>query len=517
MSRPLARPGAAETLVDDVLVAVAVVVAGGLCLAFRYLPMVDLPQHYAMVSIIANLRDPSLGFAERFTIDLLGRPYATVYLLGAGLARLVPFGAAMRLTVALCTVAPLGGLYALLRAAERPRIYALLAVPFAFGAVWHWGFLNFLLGIGLLLLALAQVVRTARRPSIRHLVLTGLLAVVVLFTHIHVLAVLLGLAPLFAWAFADDERAVQQAARTVVPLAPAAVGGVLFVALTWGRTQGTWEAASPGLVERLHELAPFLAGGVREPWPWVSLVALLGGSALAFLWRDRAVPLEPRWRRRVVVVGVALLLQVALYFVLPLNLTTVAFVSARHALLAVLFLLVLLPTVRDRWRPVVRVVAAAVAAGALVGVGVHLARFDREARDFDAILAPMPKNRRVAALIFESHGDVVHPSTFPYVHFAAYYQATRGGDILSSFASIWSMPVHYRPGRWRYPVDERTVWAPERFSFRRDLPHFDYLMLRGGTADDPAPDFGLIRVESRGAWRLYRNPRAVTPWRPPRE
>src|SRR5947209_5012345 len=111
--------------------------------------MVDLPQHYAMVSVFAHYRDPAYGFAERYTFDLFGRPYATVYLLGAGLAKLMPLAAAMRIVVAACTVAPVLGLRALLTATGRPRAWALLAIPFAFGSLWFWGFLNFLAGTGL--------------------------------------------------------------------------------------------------------------------------------------------------------------------------------------------------------------------------------------------------------------------------------------------------------------------------------------------------------------------------------
>ena len=75
-----------------------------LCLAFRYLPMVDVPQHYAMVSIMLHHGDPAWGFAQRYTFDFFGRPYATVYWLGAALGLVMPLGAAMRIVIAACTV-----------------------------------------------------------------------------------------------------------------------------------------------------------------------------------------------------------------------------------------------------------------------------------------------------------------------------------------------------------------------------------------------------------------------------
>jgi len=134
-SRPAAPPRRLGRA--DALVLAGVTAAAVLCAAFRYLPMIDLPQHFAMVSIIAHHGDPAYGFADRFTFDFWGRPYATVYLLGAGLTRILGLAAAMRAVVALCTVAPIIGLWALLAALGRPRVHALLALPLAFGCVWH--------------------------------------------------------------------------------------------------------------------------------------------------------------------------------------------------------------------------------------------------------------------------------------------------------------------------------------------------------------------------------------------
>src|SRR6185312_12063525 len=103
----------------------------------------------------------------RFAFDLLHRPYASVYLVAAALAKVMPLAAAMRIVVAACTIIPVVGLRMLLAATERPRHLALLAVPFAFGSLWFWGFLNFIAGTGLMLVALALVVRIAREPTRR--------------------------------------------------------------------------------------------------------------------------------------------------------------------------------------------------------------------------------------------------------------------------------------------------------------------------------------------------------------
>jgi hypothetical protein len=296
----------ASSRVDDRLIGVALLVTFVTCVVFRYLPMVDVPQHYAMVSILRHHGDPAYGFAQRYTFDFLGRPYATVYWLATALSYVMPLTAAMRIVIGLCTIAPFAGMWALLAATERPRAPLLLVMPFAFGSLWHWGFLNFLLGTGLFLGGLSLVVRVARdhRGSI------GLfaLAILLFFTHFHGLVMLCALTPVFAFAFGGRRSVV----RASLPIVPAGILAVIFVAVTWRQASGSWAQMSPSLGERVSRFPEFLGAGLRDPWPDV-LAAILGLSLLsaAFLAKKPNVA----WL-------VALGLQVLLYFTLPLNTNT---------------------------------------------------------------------------------------------------------------------------------------------------------------------------------------------------
>lgn len=497
---------------DDALVAITVVVIVTFCLWFRFLPMVDLPQHYAMVSILANHGDPSFGFQERYTFDFVGRPYATVYLLGALLAKLMPLTAALRIMVAICTVAPMVGLWALLGATNRPRIYALLAVPFAFGSIWHWGFLNYLLGTGMFLALLALVVHAARHPSWSLHLMLGALALLLLVTHVHGLFMLLGLAPVFAWAYRDERTTILGALRTVLPLAPAVLLSGLFVLLTWQRAGGKWVSDYPAASERIWSFPEFLGAGLPDPWPVGSIVVLAGVACLVILLSGASGETPPgRWRQHGAFTF-ALASQVVFYFALPLNTGTAAFVSARHALLVVLLALPLLPALTGRRRWVSTISCTLVALSALIVVWTYLGRFDREARDFDRIIPRMKPNRRVASLVFDRHGTVVHPRSFPYHHFAAYYQAARGGDLAWSFARLWNVPIRYRASYRRHALDDRTEFAPQQFSLDKDLPHYDYLLVRSRRSRPEFPaGLGLTLVVQQGAWSVWANTRAVTP------
>ncbi len=491
--------------VDDLLVGGALAAVAALCVAFRYLPMVDLPQHYAMVSILLHRTDPAWGFVQRYTTDFLHRPYATVYWLGEALGWVMPLGAAMRIVVAVCTVAPFAGAAALLGAIGRPRVWLLPAIPFAFGSLWHWGFLNFLLGTGMFLGGLALVVVAVQRPSRWASASLGVLGFALFCTHFHGLVMLLMFAPVFAWAWRDEKAGRAPLVKALAPLAPSAVAAAAFVLLTWAQAEGKWAQMNPGLAERVERFSDFLGTGLPDPWPTAGLFVLAAFVAASVALGGSA----PRPKRTLIALAVALVAQIAMYLLLPLNTNTATYVSARHALLVVLFVPPLLPAL-EGWRAfAVRAAASLAAVVGLVGVGQHLACFDHEARDFDGVLAAMKPARRVLPLIFSRGGACVSPRTFPYLHFAAYYQAAEGGELARSFAVVWNVPVRYRSDYTRYPIREAFEWQPTLVT-PEDARHFDYALVRGGPSRLP-PQLGMQPVVRSGAWALYENPDAMPP------
>lgn len=501
-SSPAKRPD-----LDDVLVAAALSAVALLCAVFRYLPMVDLPQHYAMASILRHHADPAYDFAHRYTFDFLGRPYATVYWLGAALAWLMPLGAAMHVVVIVCTLAPFVGAHAWLRVSARPRSWLLAVIPFAFGSLWHWGFLNFLLGTGLFLGGIAVVVRASQAPSRRRAVALLVVSLLALFTHFHGLVMLLAFAPVVAWAHLGERVSPSAMARVLAPLAPSAVAAAAFVLFTWSQAEGAWVQLNPGLRERLDRFPEFLGAGLRDPWPLTLLVACALLAALGIVLGE---PVPPPRRERMAFAFV-FAAQIGMYLFLPLNTNTATYVSARHALLVVLTALPLLPALTGRNALLVRVLAGAVC---VVGLGVNgqaMACFDREAHDFEPVLDAMQPGRRVASLIYARSGACGTPRSFPYLHFAGYYQAARGGDVAHSFAVVWNVPIRYRSDYPHYAFDERIEWAPDMFG-PNELAHFDYVLVRGSRV----PRLPGVRVAATsGGWTLLENPSALPDTLPP--
>ena len=115
----------------------------------------------------------------------------------------------------------------------------------------------------------------------------------------------------------------------------------------------------------------------------------------------------------------------------------------------------------------------------------------------------MKPARRVVPLIFARGSACASPATFPYLHFAAYYQAAQGGELARSFAVVWNVPIRYRADYARYPLREEVEWMPAQLT-PQDARHFDYALVRGGPPRLPA-QLGFQPVARSGAWALYEN------------
>ena len=85
------------------LVAIAALAAPTLLLA--YLPMTDLPQHTAVLSMLLHMDDPAFGFDAFYRVALERTLFLIPYGIGLGLATVLPLELAMRGVVFLALVA----------------------------------------------------------------------------------------------------------------------------------------------------------------------------------------------------------------------------------------------------------------------------------------------------------------------------------------------------------------------------------------------------------------------------
>lgn len=456
----------------------------------EYPPMVDLPQHAAVVFIWKHYSDPAYGYREIFQLDLF-----SPYLIGHALARLaavaLPVPAAMKAAVSLAVLALPLALAHLLRRAGGDPWGALLGFPLAYGFAFYWGFTNYLLAVPVGLAFAAAGLGYARAPSRRKGAALALFAFVLYSCH--ALAFALCVPIVAAWILAFSGFSGW---RRLWPLAPAAaVIAVWVVALRLVDPNAAppllW---SEPLWQRLAELPKMLVGAGRRGGPW-----LVGGLlALALPW------VGARWRGRPAWRWIPVATALALYLAAPNRALGTWFVYPRFAVFAAAFVLLVLEPASARWRRRLgRGLVLAFAAGWMVFLGLELRAVDAEARGFDAVIEHAEPGRRLLGLVFDPGYE--HAAGLPvFAHFHMWYLARKGGLAEYTFGIAAPQLIHYRPGAGPLSHPELSL-HPERFDFRRD-GRFDYFLVRSRRDLGPRLFAGApVVLEARsGAWWLYR-------------
>jgi hypothetical protein len=147
----------------------------------------DYSNHLARMYVLTHIRtDPVLsriyevgwGVVPNLAMDLVVPP----------LAALVPLDVAGRLFIALALLLPVAGMAALHKAAFGTRsAWPLTGFLIAYNGLFFWGFLNFVVGLGLALLGTALWLREPPRGGALHLLGVSLLALVLFACHMEAL------------------------------------------------------------------------------------------------------------------------------------------------------------------------------------------------------------------------------------------------------------------------------------------------------------------------------------------
>jgi hypothetical protein len=101
------------------------------------------------------------------------------------------------------------------------------------------------------------------------------------------------------------------------------------------------------------------------------------------------------------------------------------------------------------------------AAGWIGVVSVHAIRYEAEAAGFGEILARMEPSERALSFTFER--DSVAAIAPPFLHFPAWYSASKGGVVDPTFAGTHVQLVLYRPSTVRL---EGFEWNPGDFNWK---------------------------------------------------
>jgi hypothetical protein len=471
----------------------------------RQLPMVDLPQHLHLISVLHRLDDPTTLYPQVFAARAELTPYLGYYHLVSLLSWAVPLELANRLFLSAMVVGlPLATAF-LLRSLGRPRWPAVLTLPFAYGDSFGWGFVNSnasfvlaLLAAGLFVRALTDV-RLRRRWAIAHACV--LVAVVLM----HVQGFLF-LAPGLPFLLVTTRIPEDGPRRPIRPRLPALLSTVPAVVLflLWGAGRllapaeveegAPWKAWGPLLSERnlsfkpfrqnLDELPDVLANLLRDGSDRWGLRAVTAIAVVALvLWivgqrsSGREGPIE-RWRMPGLAVLAALL-----FLCLPFDIRgAVYYLNTRYAHLLAPLAVASVPPISVRLRPILLgagLVAALVLAVPL-GSGFHA--FDLEAAPLLRFAEEAPPGPRIMGLIFDPGSRVVRHPVF--LHAAAVPARLRGGITNFSFARTPHSPIRYRG---QPPPTFPSEWRPDGFRWDTMGPAYSHFLVRGV---DPRAVFG---------------------------
>jgi hypothetical protein len=495
----------------------------------RHLPMVDLPQHLYLISVLHRLDDPTTLYPQVFAIRGQLTPYLGYYYLVSALNWLFPLTVANKLFLTAYVVGLPLSLAFLLRSLGRPRWPSLLAVPFAYGDSFGWGFVNYLSAIPLAFLCCAFLVRTLSDSQRRGWAIGLCLSLTaVLLFHVQVFAFLgIALPALLLMTSVPDDKTrkgtlLKPRVLAILAVVPAALLFLVWVGLRLGEPAtveygAPWKAWGPLLsaqnlsyksfAQNWDDLFQVLANILRDQSDRYALYAVgaicIACVVIAALQGASKSPRREgsveRWRM-VVLAVVAL----AMYIALPFDVRGyMYYLNTRFAHLAAPLAVGALPILASRFRGYFLGAAALTTLVLAIPLVRGFSAFDDEALSLDR-LAPLAGSRpMVMGLIFDTSSRAVRHPVF--LHSAAVIARERGGVPNFTFALTPHSPLKYRGSP---PPTFPSEWRPDQFNYQREGLAYQDFLFRGVT---PSQVFGArlgkelsIAGQMGGFWLVSR-------------
>lgn len=467
----------------------------------KHPPLEDLPFHLATIRIIRSLHDPAFGFDQNFTLVLGRTQYVIYYLLGAGLATVFGVVGANVLLLSAYLGGTVLAMRWLLRALGKDERAALLVVPLLVNMMFLYGLFVFLLGIPMMLAALAFSVRHFERPTVARGGALCVLALALFYSHVFPFGIFcIGFVAMFPWAHPGKWL------RSAAPVVPSALvlGWWSFFTEAGRLVKGAAvdNSADPRkpLDAAIADVPSWFTNVLRDTSDeqWVIALALV--VVLCFgLSLGQRDPAKPTARGYVLLP----LACVVLYFALPEAHGYIWLIAQRFPILFAMLAIPILPFPHGLRGVFVTACALVVAVGSIVNTCRHFIRFEREeVGDIDGAIEAMAPNKRVCAFIYDRGSSIVNAQ--PFLHFGSYYQVQRGGVVMFTFAGYAHWPIDFLAGKYPPPGGParlRWEWTPELTPMQEIFPYYDYVLTRGNGFQPPA---GTYHVKWRGErWMVW--------------
>ena len=489
--------------------------------ASQVLPLVDLPQHLHLISALHRLDDATTLYPQYFARRPELTPYLGYYYVVSFLNWLLPLELANKVFLSAYVAGLPLSLAFLLRSLKRPAWPALLAIPFAYGDSFKWGFINYLASLPLALLTCGFFVRAiADTPHRRRW--AGALAaslVAVLLFHVQTFA---WLAVALPFLLLTTPAAEGRNWKLRVPALAGVVPGVALFFLwfggrmskppeirpgepwhAWGPTFSPQNLAWKGLSQNVGEFIsfarnpaggvdsvqfPILAGIVRDgsdQWAvrlsfGLALVAL--GLGIFLRVKKQADTNEEgvvaRWR----IVGLCAL-AFTLFLALPFDIRGyVYYLNTRYAHLAAALLVCTVPLLNATWNKRLTLAAALLGLVTAVPLWRAFSAFDDEAKHVLELAKQAPRGAKVMGLIFNTASRSMTQPVF--LHASCFVAREQGGITNFSFASTPHNPLMYKSV---VPPTFPSEWRPDQMNWETQGRAYDTFVVRGV---DPQRLFG---------------------------
>ena len=454
----------------------------------RYLPMVDLPQHAALIGAWIHAGDPAFPESSNFVVNWR-TPYLAAYVLTRVIAPYLGILPAWKVVIWLTVVGHQLAFAQLVKQLGHPRWLALLGLPLALGYGFYFGFVSFNPAVPLAIFALCVALRHREHPTWGSSGLLGAVLCATLVTHGFgaALAILL-VGPLLL-------RGRGTVVVRLLPLAWPALLTVLWL-LPGESTRSIGDTIwDPRLRDLLDVPALLFAASASD-----HLGSVFGCLALALILLSVGSPSRDveRW-----VPIVLLLLGFCLF---PLSLHGFGPLHPRFAALIVPGLLLAFePRLQARSRRAPLLTLSFCVAWFAVLVS-RLVAFDLETQPIASFIDRMPRGLRVRPIVFDRDSQAF-PGLPALLHLSAYYAAAKGGMQGYSFAMYPNNMIRYVP-KYKFGMGSGDEWAPERFSAMAEIKNYDCFLVHSHS-DRSSSLFGdrmadVMLVFHRADWWAYR-------------
>lgn len=466
------------------------------------LPLFDYPNHLARMHILAALPE-SPNLQRFYAIVWRPLPNLAMDLIVPSLAGLLPLVWAGKLFVLLTLFLLAAGAAALHRVLFGAwSAWPCLAFLLLYSRILLWGFLNYLFGLGLALVALAAWIALGRRPAALRLALGIVFALALFFAHL----LAFGLYGVMAIGY-ELGRVIRSRAAPRRALLDFALAGLSFLpalAILFFATPGAASGAiTPGRLARKLDLLFSVFDNYSRPFDIACFVVAVLALLIAF-WRG--------WVRLAPALAVPLALVAITYLAMPSQLATAS--GADHRIPLLLGLLVV---AGSRWtapsRRGYRLFLGAALAMFLLRLGVVTASWQASDRVYAHLLPALDQLAPGSRLAVAFPPEALNSEATPLAHFPTLAILRRDAFVPTLFAFPTQQPVALRPS-YRAVADQlppERLWsafvagnAPLDARERAALSAYDHIVFVGRRPFSLAKTNGLEPVFAAPRFRLFR-------------